>query len=302
MQAFLSQRSIGSNRPYSIISYHSLTQSTSVHITGYSKMTWQIKQSDVWNWTEKLGLQVRRRGSWRRRLETETETATESGLRSKTQLWFVCQLGLCVFHCVCVWCECYGNLLSSAYTKLETRKALGNLHESCPQTAWPELAQRSGRGSTAQGEREGRDSGVLSREGSPGVDVKFLFDFHTQTQRSKQTEHTKGFFMLLQRRHGGHMWQLYWIPIHTQSYLAARLANRYESEREGERDLLRLYLGCLENDLSVMDLLRDGGNQLQLQVEWEECRLAICLMQLPFNNFKCDWNSQFPLPIPPILQ
>lgn len=112
----------------------------------------------------------------------ESESESELGLRSKTQLRFVCQLGLCAFHCgvlsavcvcecVCLWCECYGNLLSSAYTKLETRKALGNLHESCPQTAL-QAVRGSGRGSTPQRQRkkkrERQSAGCWLREKSVG--------------------------------------------------------------------------------------------------------------------------------------
>lgn len=50
-----------------------------------------------------------------------------------------------------------------------------------------------------------------------------------------------------------------------------------------------------------MDLLRADatvGNWESGTAEWEECRL-ICLMQLPFNNFKCDWNSNWSPPAAP---
>lgn len=104
---------------------------------------------------------------------------------------------------MCLWCECYGNLLSSAYTKLETRKALGNLHESCPQTAL-QAVRGSGRGSTPHRQRQREretDSGVLDEGRECGVDVKFLFDFHTQTTESKRGNGAHKRLLLS----GGHM-------------------------------------------------------------------------------------------------
>lgn len=191
-------------------------------------MTWQIKQSDVWNWTESWDCD----GVWVWVwvwVGPEIEDAALVCLPTR----LVCLSLWCVVCCVCVclWCECYGNLLSSAYTKLETRKALGNLHESCPQTAL-QAVRGSGRGSTPQRQRQRRREGDSQRGAGWGqgvwgrCEVSFWFSHPNNGEQTGQRGNGAHKRLLLS---GGHMWQLYWIPIHTQSYLAARLANRYES-------------------------------------------------------------------------
>jgi len=168
-----------------------------------SIFAYRVYKNDVANKTERRLKLDRDLGLWlrqRQRPEIEDEA-----------LVFACHLGLYTLHCgvyyVCVrvckyvWCECYGNLLSSAYTKLETRKALGNLHESCPQTALPAV-------SCVLTEREGERGGLWWR--IVGHMWSFFLIF-TPKQHS-----AKAYKRLLLIVGGGHMWQLYWILIHTQ--------------------------------------------------------------------------------------
>lgn len=133
-----------------------------------------MQKNDVANKTERrlqldryLGLRLRRNLPLTLSL---TVTVRRSAEIEEAGCGLLCHLAACVPFIV--WCECYGNLLSSAYTKLETRKALGNLHESCPQTALP------------AGKRDGEFRGIC--------EVTF-FDFHTQTTEQR---HTKGFFLV----------------------------------------------------------------------------------------------------------
>lgn len=131
---------------------------------------------------------------------------------------------------------------------------------------------------------------MLDERRECGVDVKFLFDFHTQTTASKRGNGATGQRCTQKASSQRRAYVTALLDSHTHPKLFSCTAGQSIRELSSARarDLLRLYLAGSKMICQLWiccgPTTGNGGKwESAARGQWEECRL-ICLMQLPFNN------------------